>query len=90
MTDETEPNASILEQEQNYIESKLNRGTIFAVFWAAGVGSFIAFRNGIQCLRLIRQSDHKLTGTGRAIWCIVVGGAGLLIWIPIFIFLVFR
>ena len=85
MTDKIKSIPVGLQKQQNYIDSRLNKGIAFSLFWAAGIGSFIALRNGLECLALIKQSNSSLSGKGKAYWCIIFGTIGLIIWIPIII-----
>jgi hypothetical protein len=68
---------------QEYLDTLLRRGVLFSILWLMGIGSGIALYSGLKARRLIRASAGVLHGTRRARWCLVVGGLGLLFWIPI-------
>ena len=65
---------------QNEVNSMLRRGIFFSIFWLMGVGSLIAIVQGIKARKIIRQSNGKIQGMGKVMWCFIVGGAGLLFW----------
>lgn len=68
------------------VSKLLSCGFVFSIFWMGGLGSLIAFICGLKALKLIRQSKGELAGIELALWCIIVGGAGMIIG-PIWIFL---
>jgi len=68
---------------QNEIDSMLKKGIIFSILWLAGIGSLIAIIAGNKAKKAINASNGKLQGKGRALWCLIVGGVGLLFWLPI-------
>ena len=76
-------NDSILSQDQ--LDSLLMRGVLFSIVWLMGFGSLYAFWCGIRARRMIRASNGALTGSGKAWWCLVVGGIGMVVWFPIII-----
>lgn len=57
----------------------LSRGFIFSIVWLGGVGSLMAVILGIRALRIIKNSETKLSGKVLAWWCIVLGGLGMII-----------
>jgi len=65
-------------------------GVIFSLFWLAGIGSAIAVLFGFKARRLIRASGGQLLGNGGAWWCLIIGGFGLLLWLPIIVIGVFN
>ena len=67
-------------QQQAELNSMLRRGVLFSIFWLMGVGSLIAVINGVKARRIIQRSNGELEGAGQVIWCLVVGGVGLLFW----------
>lgn len=69
---------------QEQVRSLLKRGVIFSILWLAGIGSLIAILSGLKAHRLIRASGGQLRGMGGVWWCVIVGGLGLAIWIPVF------
>lgn len=71
-----------LTHEQKSINSLLKWGIVFSIVWLAGLGSLIAFRNGLKVKGKIKR-NQELIGKGRAWWCIIVGGLGFLLWAPI-------
>jgi hypothetical protein len=69
--------------DQVHVDRILRWGIIFSLLWLVGLGSALAVFNGVRARRLIGASNGQLAGIGRAWWCIIVGGLGLLIWLPI-------
>ena len=65
---------------QQQVDSMLRRGVLFSIFWLMGIGSLIALVQGIKGFRIIRQSNGEIKGMGKVLWCLIVGGAGLLFW----------
>lgn len=74
-----------MEADQNRVDRLLRWGIIFSLLWLMGAGSLIAVLNGVRAKRLIEDSQGLLRGQGRVWWCIVVGGIGLAVWIPLLI-----
>ncbi len=68
---------------QSQLDSILKWGIIFSLFWLAGIGSLVAVILGLKARKAIRASDGKLVGSGRVRWCLIVGGLGLALWVPI-------
>jgi hypothetical protein len=68
------------------VSKLLSRGFIFSLVWMGGLGSLVAFIYGLKARRIIRQSKGELAGIKLAWWCIIVGGAGMII-LPVLIFL---
>jgi hypothetical protein len=68
---------------QDQIDKMLKWGIIFSVIWLAGLGSLAAFIVGVKARNRIKASNGTLTGTGSALWCLVVGALGLALWVPI-------
>ena len=58
----------------------LRRGVIFSIVWLMGVGSLIAVIQAIKARKIIQQSNGEIRGSGKVVWCLVVGGLGLLFW----------
>jgi len=58
----------------------LRRGIVFSLFWLMGVGSLIAIVQAIKARKIIQQSNGEIRGSGKVMWCFIVGGAGLLFW----------
>ena len=65
---------------QNQVDAMLRRGVVFSIFWLMGVGSLIAIIQAVKAQRIIRKSDGEIRGSGKVLWCLIVGGAGLLFW----------
>jgi len=65
---------------QHQVDAMLRRGIIFSIFWLMGVGSLIAIIQAMKARRIIRQSDGEIRGSGKVVWCFIVGGAGLVFW----------
>jgi hypothetical protein len=68
---------------QDELDSMLRWGIIFSVIWLAGFGSLFALVVGIKAIKTINISKGCLIGRGRSLWCIIVGGLGLALWLPI-------
>lgn len=60
-------------------------GIVFSIIWLAGVGSLIAFILGLKARRIIKESGNQLSGSGGAWWCIIVGSAGMLLWLVVIV-----
>lgn len=69
--------------DQRYVDRILRQGIVFSLLWLMGVGSVIAVTNGLRAHRLITSSKGYLAGMRRAWCCLIVGGIGLTIWIPV-------
>ncbi len=69
--------------DQRQVSGWLTSGIIYSVVWLAGIGSLIAVVKGIRARKAILSSNGALVGSIRAWWCILVGGAGVLIWAAI-------
>jgi formate-dependent nitrite reductase membrane component NrfD len=72
-------------KRQQEIDSMLRWGIVFSLLWLAGIGSFIAVRAGFKARRAISFSNGSLRGSGRAWVCLILGGLGLAIWVPMFL-----
>jgi len=70
--------------DQERVRSLIKRGVIFSIVWLMEIGSLIAVVMGLKAHRLIKASGGQLKGNGGAWWCLIVGGIGLAVWIPIF------
>ena len=68
----------------------LRRGIIFSIFWLMGFGSLIAVIQAAKALKIIRQSNGEIRGSGKVMWCFIVGGAGLLFWGYVILMLVIK
>ena len=68
---------------QSQLDSMLKWGIIFSLFWLAGVGSLVAVVLGLKARKEIAASNGMLAGSGRVRWCLIVGGLGLALWVPI-------
>ncbi|HEX8131201.1 MAG TPA: hypothetical protein VF527_19030 [Pyrinomonadaceae bacterium] len=58
----------------------LGYGFAFSLLGVGGLASLVAFIIGWRARRRIERSGGKLAGLKLAWWCIVVGGAGALVW----------
>ena len=65
---------------QAKVNGLLRRGVVFSILWLMGIGSAIAVISGLKAKRLIQGSGGTVTGIGRAWWCLIVGGLGIVIW----------
>jgi len=65
---------------QHQVDRMLRRGIFFSIFWLMGVGSFIAIIQAVKARKIIRQSNGEIRGSGKVMWCFIVGGTGLLFW----------
>jgi hypothetical protein len=70
---------------QGQVDRNLQLGVILSVLWLAGIGSLFATIFGFRALKAIDASHGTLVGSGRAWWCLVVGGLGIFFWFPIII-----
>lgn len=77
------PDVDEYDERQAKVDRIVRWGLVFAIFWLGGIGSIIALISGIRARRIIAASDGELIGNGRALACILVGAAGMLIWLPI-------
>lgn len=68
---------------QDQVDRSLKWGIVFSICWLVGLGSLYAFIQGLRTRKAIVRSEGQLVGTGRAWWCIIVGGLGFLWWFPI-------
>jgi hypothetical protein len=68
---------------QNQVDRWLTWGVVFSIVWLAGLGSIFALVAGIKTKRAIESSDGELAGRGRVMWCLIVGGLGVAVWVPI-------
>jgi hypothetical protein len=71
--------------DQDRVDRLLRWGVLFSIVWLMGIGSAIAIINGLRARSLIQRANGSLVGTGRAWCCLIVGGIGFLLWIPILI-----
>jgi len=78
-----EPTATRMVQAR--VDGLLRRGMIFSILWLMGIGSAIAVISGVKAKRLIEESGGTVSGMKRVWWCLIVGGIGLLIWVPVVI-----
>lgn len=65
---------------QRKVDDLLKRGIIFSIFWLMGIGSLIAVVNAFRARRMIKQSNGEIRGMDKVWWCLIIGGAGLLLW----------
>jgi len=68
---------------QGEVNALLKRGIIFSILWLAGIGSVIAILSGLKAKRLIAQSRGGSLGMGGVWWCLIVGGIGVVLWVPV-------
>jgi len=68
---------------QDQLDRSLKWGVIFSILWLAGAGSLLAVIFGYKAKKAIEASNGSLVGSGRAWWCLVVGGLGIIFWVPI-------
>ena len=72
-----------LHHKQNKVNILLKWGIVFSILWLAGIGSLIAFVSAMKAKKMINDSNDELNGAGRVWWCLIVGGFGILFWVPI-------
>ena len=65
---------------QSEVDAMLRRGVIFSIVWLMGFGSLIAIIQAFKARKIIQQSNGEIRGSGKVVWCLVVGGLGLLFW----------
>ena len=70
---------------QDQVDRNLKWGIIFSIVWLAGIGSLLATIFGFRAKQAISASNGALVGKGRAWWCLIVGGLGIILWLPIII-----
>jgi hypothetical protein len=63
---------------QHQVDGMLRRGIFFSIFWLMGVGSLIAIIQAVKARKIIRQSNGEIRGSGKVMWCFIVGGAVVL------------
>lgn len=63
--------------EQIALSKSLGLGLALSMIPTAGLGSLAAIIIGLRAQKKIETSKYELTGRGVALWCIVVGGIGL-------------
>jgi len=68
----------------------LQFGIICSIVWMMGIGSLYAFLCGLRARSIIKASGGQLVGMGRAKWCIIVGGIGIAVWLPVLAVVVMR
>ena len=68
---------------QSQLDRPLKWGIILSLFCVAVVGSLVAVILGLKARKAIAASNGMLTGSGRVRWCLIVGGLGLALWVPI-------
>ena len=68
---------------QNQLDRNLRWGIILSIVWVMGVGSLLSFILGYRAKRAIKASNGTLSGIGRTWWCLVVGGLGVVLWLPV-------
>lgn len=68
-----------------------NRGIVLGYVWIMGVGSLISLISAYQAKKLFNTSGFSLEGKNRITKCIIIGIAGLLVWvIAVAIIILFR
>ena len=67
-------------QLQSQVDAMLRRGVIYSIVWLMGIGSLIAVIQAFRARKIIQQSNGQIRGSGKVVWCLVVGGLGLLFW----------
>ncbi len=75
---------------QYRVDSMLQFGIICSIVWMMGLGSLYALLCGLRAKSIIKASGGQLVGTRRATWCIIVGGIGMAVWLPIFAVILIR
>jgi hypothetical protein len=79
-----------LRLKQYRLDSMLQFGIICSIVWMMGIGSLYAFLCGLRARSIIKASGGQLVGMGRAKWCIIVGGIGVAVWLPVLAVVVMR
>ena len=75
---------------QYRVDSMFQFGIICSIVWMMGLGSLYALLCGLRAKSIIKASGGQLVGTRRANWCIIVGGIGMAVWLPIFAVILIR
>lgn len=78
-------NKQVMQIEVNRL---LNRGIVFGFIWIMGIGSVIAIISGFQANKIIAESGYILEGKSKAMRCIILGIAGLLIVLSVIVFVI--
>ncbi|MCH7688090.1 MAG: hypothetical protein IH899_15655 [Planctomycetes bacterium] len=61
----------------------LARGIASSLVWMMGFGSLYSIFCAFQAKKMINRSNGELHGLKRVRWCYVVGGIGIIIWMPV-------
>ncbi|MBP8644626.1 MAG: hypothetical protein KBH99_00720 [Syntrophobacteraceae bacterium] len=78
MSDGSGLNDAELQTEVNIL---LKWGIIFGFGWLLGFGSLVAVFFGVRAFRIVWISGGLVHGTGKAVFCIILGILGLLPWV---------
>jgi hypothetical protein len=75
-------NPNCHEQKQSSTSGRRHAAARYILFHllANRVGSLIAIIQAVKARKIIRQSNSEIRGSGKVMWCFIVGGAGLLFW----------
>lgn len=65
-------------EAQIALSKSLGLGVALSLLPVAGLGSIASIVIGVRARKKIKESADKLSGSGVAAWCIVVGSLGLL------------
>ena len=68
---------------QRALDQNLKWGITFSALWLMGIGSLVSVVLGFRARKVIKDSDGALNGLGRAWWCLIVGGLGVVFGLPI-------
>lgn len=79
---ETTGSDSISSEIQEIVTRMVKKSILFSIFWLAGIGSIFAIYYGWKSLKLIMEAEEKIKGKGKAIFGIIFGILGVLVWIP--------
>lgn len=66
---------------QEIVTRMVKKSMLFSIFWLAGIGSIFAIYYGWKSLKLIMESEEQIKGKGKAIFGIIFGILGVLVWI---------
>jgi len=70
---------------QKQIDRKLRWGIVFSILWLFGIGSLLSFILAFKAYKAINASNGTFVGKGRAWWCFILGGFGIILFFSIYI-----
>lgn len=77
-------------EQQVKVSKMLGLAFALSITSIAGIGSLAALILGLKALRIIQNSNGRITGGMMAWWCILAGALGTLIIPPLIIALILK